>query len=383
MVAPWLAASAGILAITGNLQRFVSMLIIDYGTGMRVAAPTGVLAAMIKAARHGIIIKSGSHMERLARVDTIIFDKTGTLTRGVPEVLAIVCYQSRYFSERKIISLAASVEARHKHPVAEAILAKAREAGVKIPDRRNSRYEIGMGVEAEVSGYHIHLGSSRFFCQNGISFSKAVKDLQRFNQIGVSTLLFAVNGVLSGLLPYVDQVRPESRAVLKALQNYGVKQLIMLTGDNQTVATEVARRVGLDRFVSDTLPADKVEVVRELQKRGHIVAMVGDGINDSPALAYADIGIAMKNGSDVAREAADVILMEDNLWKVLSAIELSQDAMRLIRENYAIIAGLNTLAVALAMPAGFVSPGLTALISNGSAILAGLNAMRPLLDQTA
>jgi heavy metal translocating P-type ATPase len=383
MVAPWLAASAGIFAMTGNLQRFLSMLIIDYGTGMRVAAPTTVLAAMTKAARHGIIIRSGSHMEKLARVDTIVFDKTGTLTRGVPEVLAIVCYRSRHFSERKIISLAASVEARHKHPVAEAILAKARDARVKIADRKNSRYEIGMGVEAEVNGYRIHLGSSRFFQQNGIPFDKAANDLQRFNRTGASTLLFAINGELTGLIPYVDQVRSESIAVLKALKNYGVKQMIMLTGDNQTVAAEVARRVGIDRFVSNTLPADKVEVVRELQKRGHVVAMVGDGINDSPALAFADIGIAMKNGADVARESADVVLMEDNLWKVLSAVELSRDAMDLVRENYAVIVGLNTLAVALAIPAGFVSPAVTALISNGSAILASLNAMRPLLDQTS
>ena len=380
LVAPWLAASSLLFGLTGDLQRFISMLIIDYGTGMRVAAPTTVLAAMTRAAHHGIIIKTGSHMEKLASVDTIVFDKTGTLTRGMPEVLAIVSYQDRHFPERKILSIAASVEARHKHPVAAAILAKAQEAGVKVPDRKNSRYEIGMGMEAEVNGYRVHLGSNRFFLQNGISFEHASNDIRRFNGVGASTLLLAINGELTGVISYVDQIRPESRAVLRALRNHGLKQLVMLTGDNCMVSAEVARKVGITQFVSDAMPSDKVEIVKDLQKRGHVVAMVGDGINDSPALAYADIGVAMKNGADVARESADVVLMEDNLWKLLSAIEFSQDAMSLIRENYGLIAVLNTLAVGLAIPTGLVSPAVTALISNGSAILAGLNAMRPLLD---
>jgi Cu2+-exporting ATPase len=153
----------------------------------------------------------------------------------------------------------------------------------------------------------------------------------------------------------------------------------MLTGDNTKVARAVAGQLGLREFVANTMPADKADIIRQFQKEGSVVAMVGDGINDSPALAYADIGIAMKNGADVAQESADVVLMEDNLWKVVQAIDISKNSMRLIRQNYAFIAGLNTLALLFALPAGLVSPNATALISNGSAILAALNAIRPIL----
>jgi len=153
----------------------------------------------------------------------------------------------------------------------------------------------------------------------------------------------------------------------------------MLTGDNRTVARAVGFRIGLDRFFSEILPAEKADIVQDLQKRGHVVAMVGDGVNDSAALAYADIGITMKNGTDVTREVADVVLIEENMDKLITAIDVSRNAMQLVRQNYAIIAGLNTFALGLAIPGGWVSPGITALISNGSAILASLNAMRPIL----
>jgi Cu2+-exporting ATPase len=154
----------------------------------------------------------------------------------------------------------------------------------------------------------------------------------------------------------------------------------MLTGDNRTVARAVGLRIGLDRFFSEILPAEKAAIVQDLQKRGHVVAMVGDGVNDSAALAYADIGITMKNGADVTREVADVVLIEENMGKLITAIDVSRNAMQLVRQNYAIIAGLNTLALGLAIPGGWVSPGITALISNGSAILASLNAIRPILE---
>jgi Cu2+-exporting ATPase len=192
-------------------------------------------------------------------------------------------------------------------------------------------------------------------------------------------MFFAVDGVLQGLLPYADQVRPESRRVVASLISRGVRDAIMLTGDNSTAASVVAEQLSIRHFFANTMPGDKAEIIRDLQRKGHIVAMVGDGINDSPALAYADVGIAMKNGADVAHESADVILMEDNLEKLIAAIDISRDAMKLIRQNYAIIAGLNTLALLLALPGSFVSPGVTALISNGSAILASLNAIRPIL----
>jgi P-type Cu2+ transporter len=258
-------------------------------------------------------------------------------------------------------------------------MAKAREEGVYIPKRRYAHFRIGLGVEAHINGYHVHVGNERFLQAHGISLRVAQAELPHLNQAGYSRLLLAVDGTLTGLLPYVDEIRPEMPSVIRALRNRGIHNLIMLTGDNRTVARAVGLRIGLDRFFSEILPAEKAAIVQDLQKRGHVVAMVGDGVNDSAALAYADIGITMKNGADVTREVADVVLIEENMGKLITAIDVSRNAMQLVRQNYAIIAGLNTLALGLAIPGGWVSPGITALISNGSAILASLNAMRPIL----
>lgn len=380
LVAPSLALSSGLFAMTGDANRLLSMLIIDYGTGIRVAAPTSVLASMTHAARQGILIKSGSHMERLAHVDTIVFDKTGTLTRGRPEIHDIVSLDERSFPARKILQLAAASEERLKHPVAKALVAKALTQQIEIPPRIESEFRIGLGVEARINGYYVHIGNSRYFRAKDIRYGQSSRRVAQFDRMGWSTLLFAVNGELKGLIPYADEVRQESRDIIRVLHKRGIRNTVMLTGDNASVAAAVGSRLGIDRIFADTMPSDKAEIVRQLQSEGRKVAMVGDGINDSPALAYADVGIAMKEGADVARETADVVLMEDNLWKLIAAIDISRDAMRLIRQNYTIIAGLNTLALALAIPSGLVRPDVSALLSNGSAILASLNAIRPILQ---
>jgi Cu2+-exporting ATPase len=196
---------------------------------------------------------------------------------------------------------------------------------------------------------------------------------------GCSTLFFAVDGVLKGIIPYADRVRQESGHVVQALRNRGVKNVVMITGDHTRVARAVAAQLGIDSYFAETLPGNKAEIIQSLQSQGRVVGMVGDGINDSPALAYADVGIAMKHGADVARETADVVLMEDNLWRLVTAISISGKAMNTIRQNYAIIAGLNALALLLAIPQGLIHPNIAALVSNGSAILASLNAIRPVL----
>ena len=379
LVAPALTLSGGLYAATGDLNRLLSMIIIDYGTGIRVAAPTSVLAAMTHAARQGILIKSGRHMERLATLDTMVFDKTGTLTHGSPEIGDAISYDERFFSPDRILSLAAGAESRLKHPVSEAIVAKAQRARMTIPDHIGSEFEIGLGVEARLSGYMIHIGSERFFERKSIHLNGALRDIRALNDNGRSALLFAVDGVIKGLIPYSDQIRRETCEVLTVLRNRGMRNLMMLTGDNAVVARAVAGQLGIDRYFANTMPAEKAEIVRDLQREGRTVAMVGDGINDSPALAYADVGIAMKHGAEVARETADIVLMEDNLWKLIVAIEISRDAMAAIRQNYAIIAGLNTIALALALPSGLIGPATSTLLSNGSAVLATLNAIRPIL----
>lgn len=378
LVTPTLGLATATAALTGDFNRFLSLVIVDYGTGIRVAAPTAMLSSMTRAARNGIIVKSGRHMERLAEVDTVVFDKTGTLTRGAPEVRDLICYSDR-FDSRELIGLAAAAESRLQHPVAEALRRRANDLAVPIPLCDEPDYTIGMGVEGVVDDRFIHIGNRRFMDRSGIAVNIAASDRLRMEEAGFSCLYLAVDGELVALVPYADQIRPESYGCIRRLHALGVKNTVMLTGDNPVVARAVSRQLGIDSFVADMLPGDKADVVQELQRKGRIVAMVGDGINDSPALSFADVGVAMKHGAEATHESADVVLMEDSLQKLVEAVEISRGAIDLIRQNYGIVISLNTLAFALALPGGLISPSVTALLSNGSAILASLNAVRPLL----
>jgi heavy metal translocating P-type ATPase len=378
LVAPTLGLAVGTAAITGDFNRFLSLVIVDYGTGIRVAAPTSVLSSMTHAARAGIIIKSGGHMEKLAGIDTVVFDKTGTLTRGTPAVMDVIPYQD-HITSGHLLGLAAAAETRLQHPVAEALRVRARELAVNVPACDETKYRIGLGVEGQVNGYYMHVGNERFMRQSDIKVNAAAFDRSALDEKGYSCLYIAVDGQLAGLVPFSDEIRSESRPVIQKLHSLGIKNTVMLTGDNGVVARAVCNEIGMTRHFADMLPADKAEIIQQMQREGKRVAMVGDGINDSPALSFADVGIAMKHGAEVTHESADIILMEDSLWKLVKAVEISQGAVRLIRQNYAIVAGLNTVALALALPGGLITPEVTALISNGSAILASMNGIRPIL----
>ena len=378
LVLPTLALAVGTAAVSADFNRFLSLVIVDYGTGIRVAAPTAVLASMTHAARAGIIIKSGAHMERLSQVDTVIFDKTGTLTHGSPEVIDIINYEKN-ITDCHLLGLAAAAETKLVHPVANALRVKAEQLGANIPYCEETKYRLGLGVEGQVNGYYMHVGNERFMRQANINVGCTLNDRAALDEQGYSCIYVAVDGELAALVPYSDKIRPESRDVIKRLHEAGIQNTVMLTGDNAVAAKAVGRRLGLSRQFADMLPADKAEVIQQFQRDGHVVAMVGDGINDSPALSFADVGIAMKHGAEVARESADVVLMEDSLWKLVKAVEISRGAVRLIHQNYAIVTGLNTLALGLALPGGLIIPEMTALISNGSAILASLNGIRPIL----
>jgi heavy metal translocating P-type ATPase len=378
LVTPTLGLAVGTAAISGDFNRFLSLVIVDYGTGIRVAAPTSVLSSMTHAARAGIIIKSGGHMEKLAGIDTVVFDKTGTLTRGTPAVMDVIPYQD-HITSGHLLGLAAAAETRLQHPVAEALRVRARELAVNVPACDETKYRIGLGVEGQVNGYYMHVGNERFMRQSDIEVNAAALDRGALDEKGYSCLYIAVDGKLAGLVPFSDAIRSESRPVIQQLHAMGIKNTVMLTGDNGVVARAVCNEIGLTRHFADMLPADKAEIIQQMQREGKRVAMVGDGINDSPALSFADVGIAMKHGAEVTHESADIILMEDSLWKLVKAVEISQGAVRLIRQNYAIVAGLNTVALALALPGGLITPEVTALISNGSAILASMNGIRPIL----
>ena len=379
LVLPTLGLATGAAVLAADINRFTSIVIVDYGTGIRVAAPTSVLASMTHAARQGILIKSGAHLEKLAEIDTIVFDKTGTLTSGTPHVLDVLCYQKKNFPVHKMLGLAAAAESRLQHPVAEAIRARTAADKIDVPECQEVQYRVGRGVEARINGYYLHLGSERFLRENSIDTRRAGQDQRDLNEQGYSSLMLAIDGKVAGLIPYADQIRSESLEVVEKLHSMGVKNTVMLTGDNNTVARAVSGRLGLRQYVADVLPAQKAEFVQDLRRKGHVVAMVGDGINDSPALSFADVGIAMKHGAQVAHESANIVLMEDNLWKLVQAVEISRDGVKLIKQNYLIVAALNTVALALALPGGLITPQMTAVLSNGSAIIASLNAIRPTL----
>ncbi|HML09242.1 MAG TPA: heavy metal translocating P-type ATPase [Stellaceae bacterium] len=378
LVLPTIGLAAGTAALTADFERFLNLVIVDYGTGIRVAAPTTVLASMTRAARSGIIIKSGAHLEKLSGVDTIIFDKTGTLSHGAPNVVDILSCNP-HISCDHLLALAVAAETNFTHPVADALRARLAEIDVQLPPVDDAKYSVGLGVEARVNGYYVHVGNERFLQHSGIRVAHIAGDRSAIEERGCSCLWVAVDGAVAGLVAYEDRIRAESGAVISALHGMGIRETIMLTGDNSRVASAVGRRLGLSRQIAEMLPADKASVIQDLQRTGRRVAMVGDGINDSPALGFADVGIAMRHGPDITHEAADIVLMEDSLWKLAKAVEISRDAVGLVKQNYAIVAVMNTLALALALPGGLISPVVTALLSNGSAVMASLNGIRPLL----
>jgi Cu2+-exporting ATPase len=376
---PWSFLGAGVAFLGGGgVNHAAALLIIDYGTGIRVAAPTTVLAAIARAARQGILIKGGRYLEQLAHVDAVVFDKTGTLTIGQPEIVDIITYGQRIRLER-ILALAAAAEERLTHPISEAIVRAARSRGIAIPERTTSRYSIGLGVEATVGGSLVAVGCGRFMGQCGIDVRKAASDLLRLSRDASSPIFVAQDGRLIGLLVCNDPLRPEAPEVVHGLHERGVKRVVMLTGDQPSVAQEVAASLGITRFIADALPDEKCEFVKSLQQDGHTVAVVGDGINDSPALAQADVGIAMGGGADVARETAHVALLEGGLSKIPQAIDIAREGIELIEQNWNVIFYGNTAAIALSLPA-LIGPTGATLISNGSAVVASLNAIKPLFE---
>ena len=380
LVAPLLGVNVAMLALTGNVDRFMSMAIVDYGTGIRVAAPTSILASMTRAARQGIMIKSGHHVEQLATLRGIAFDKTGTLTCGHLAVLDVKPFHARMGADR-VLQLAAAAETQLRHPVARALVLHAEKVrGLTLPLCDDVQFNIGMGVTAVIAGRRLHVGSERFLRSLGIATGKARSYLAQAESHGYIVLLVALDDSLVGAIACSDAPRPEARAVVAGLRARGVEHIVMLSGDREGVARRVAAQVGIDTVYSEILPQDKAEIVRSLRLKYGPFAMVGDGVNDSPALAQADVGISLADGADIARAAADVVLMEEGLHLLLPAMDICRDGLALVQQNFRLIAGANTLALALAVPTGLMSPMACTLISNGSGLLATLNAMRPLLS---
>lgn len=377
---PYSFAGGALAAVMGGgLQGAAAVLIIDYGTGIRIAAPTTVLSAMTKAIRNGILIKGGRHLESLAEVDAVVFDKTGTLTTGHPDVLDVAAVNGSTVNE--VLSLAAATELRLSHPVADAVVRAAQARGLTIPERTASDYKLGLGVEAVVDDSIVLVGSPRFMDLCGVILSADVQGhISHMQERAISPLCVARDGEVIGLLSVSDPLRPEARDVIEALRDRGMKRIVMLTGDHRDVATRIAEELGITEFVAEVFPGDKSEAVQHLQREGYKVAVVGDGINDSPMLAYADAGIAVEGGTEAARETAPVVLLHGGLWKVPLAIDIGRETVALIKQNWKIISIPNTIALGLAC-VGLLGPIGATLLSNGSAIVATMNGLRPIMEE--
>lgn len=375
---PFSFASAAVMALMGNFTQAITLLVIDYAAGFRVSAPTAIMSTITKAARQGILIRGGRHVEQLAEIDALVFDKTGTLTMGCPDVIGAVSLSPEH-SLDDIMALAAAAESFLTHPVAEAVVKAASQRGLAIPPRSDFEYQIGHGVYAAVEGRAVLVGSRRFLEGQGIAFDAAAQEtLHGIEAAAASPLCIAVDGRLAGLLGLADPIRPESAAVVQGLRGLGIKEIVMLTGDRAPVAWAVARQLGIERVVAEAFPGDKLAAVQALQAQGYKVAVVGDGINDSPALAQADAGIAVNGGTAVAQETAGVVLLQGDLRKLVDAIEIAREGVGLIRQNWAIIRTPNTIGLGLAF-LGLLNPVGASLISDGASLAAGANSLRPLM----
>ncbi|MBW4685166.1 MAG: cadmium-translocating P-type ATPase [Komarekiella atlantica HA4396-MV6] len=378
-VIPTLLLGGAVFATTRNPGRVASVLTLDLCTGIRVSIPTTVLAALTYAAKHGILIRSGRALEQLAAVDTIVFDKTGTLTKGEVGVVGVESLNSSTPSSR-VLALAAAAEQRLTHPVAEAVMRYAEAKQVMIPNRGQWNYQLGLGVQAEIDGEIVYVGSDRFLRQQGI-------EMEQLNghQKGASSAIYvASNGQLQGKIKYSDVLRPESQKVVAQLLTVEGVEVHMLTGDNKRTAKAVAAKLGIapTHTHAEAFPEQKATVVRKLHEQGKTVAFVGDGINDSPALAYADVSVSFANSSDIARETADVVLMQNDLYGLLEAMAIARKAKQLIHQNTSIVAIPNLAAMAIAVVFG-LNPLAATVVNNGSTVVAGVNGLRPILKPSS
>jgi Cu2+-exporting ATPase len=375
LVMPVLLGAVGCLAFTQNVQRAMSIVIFDFATGVRIAAPTAILASMQRAGHHGILIKSGGALEKLATVDAILFDKTGTLTAGRPHVTDVIALNQ--VPKERMLELAAAVEQRLQHPAARAIVHYAGHHNLNVLDRTDSEHMRGLGVRAQVDGEDVMVGSRRMMESESIDMRPAQSAEAETLRRGQSLAYVAINGELAGLIAYADQLRPEAARVIETLRKQGVKEIVMATGDNEAPARAMAHASGITNVLSGAFPEQKAELVMKLKERGFTVGVIGDGINDSPALAHADVAISLHGGTDVAREHADVILTDDDLRRLPEAIDIARGAMGLVKQNLTFIAVPNGVGLGLAA-CGLIGPAGATLLNNGSAILAAINSLRPL-----
>jgi len=336
----------------------VSVLIIACPCALGLATPMSIMVGVGRGAHAGVLIKNAEALERMERVDTLVVDKTGTLTEGKPKVVAIV--PAHGFHETDILRLAASVERASEHPLADAILRAAKDRSLDLSDAKEFDSPTGKGVTGKVDGKSIALGNSKFLASIGVETQAMETESERLRGDGATVINIAIDGQMAGLFAIADPVKTSTPEALKALAADGIK-VIMLTGDNRTTANAVARKLGISDVEAEVLPDQKSAVVSKLQKSGRIVAMAGDGVNDAPALAAAEVGIAMGTGTDVAMESAGITLLKGDLGGIVRARKLSQATMRNIRQNLFFAFIYNSAGIPIA--AGVLYPAFGILLS--------------------
>lgn len=370
------ALAAVTFLITRDVRRAMTMLLVACPCAVGLATPTAISAAIGNGARRGVLIKGGAHLEAASRVDAIVFDKTGTLTIGRPVVTNVISFDEEWTPER-VLAYAASSEIHSRHPLAQAVIRSTEERRIEIPPHEQCEVLLGQGMRVHSDGRIILIGNSELLHGQRVPISpEADSWVRRLRAQAETPLLLALDGKLIGLVALRDTVRPESRAVLGALRADGVTRMVLLTGDHPATAAAIAAELGIEEFRAQVMPDEKQDVVRQLQADGHTVAVVGDGVNDAPALALADIGIAMGvAGTDVAVETADVALAGDDLRGLLDLRDLSRRGITVIRQNYGMSIAVNVAGL-LVSAAGALSPLVAAILHNVSSVAVVGNSSR-------
>ena len=378
---PWcLAGTVVTYALTRNVTRAISILMVDFSCALKLSMPLAVLSAMRECGTAHITVKGGKYLEALAKADTIVFDKTGTLTRATPQVVDIIPFSN---SEKDdVLRLAACLEEHFPHSMANAVVRAAREQGLAHEEMHSEvEYIVAHGIASRVGGERVVIGSYHFVFEDEHCIVPA-DEQEKFDQMPAeySHLYMAASGQLVGVICIADPLRPEAASVLRQLHRLGIRNTVMMTGDSYRTAEAIARQVGVDQFFAEVLPEDKANFVQKAKAEGHTVVMIGDGINDSPALSAADIGIAINSGAAIAREIADVTIKADSLEELVTLKTIANALQHRVSSNYRFVLSFNSTLIALGA-LGILQPAASAMLHNLSTIGISLRSMTNLIQK--
>ena len=371
---------AGIVyASTRSITKAMSMLVIDYSCGIRLSTAVAFSAAINTAAKNGILVKGSNFIEELSKAETVIFDKTGTITEGKPKVQSIEVFDNN-MSENEMIGLAGAAEEQSSHPLATAIMTEIKDRGIEIPKHSKIKTVVSRGVETKVGkgkeAKVIRVGSKKYMLENNVNLTAAIDAERGIISRGEIGLYIAQDDKIIGLIGVSDPPRENIKKAINRLRNYGVDDIVLLTGDLRQQAETIASRMSIDRYESELLPEDKAKNILKFQSKGSNVIMIGDGVNDAPALSYANVGVALgSTRTDVAMEAADITITQDDPLLVPGVIGLSKNTVKTIKENFAMVIGLNTFALVLGAT-GILAPIYASVLHNSTTILVVLNSLK-------